>query len=105
MKQISRQSFPGGSAAATRWRRKILTHPADAIFRRGTTKRGDDKVRDARGNTVCTVPRTAFIDLSKSREPANPLDRPTGRPALSPQLKDRIQAIKRSMGLGLTVID
>lgn len=39
--------------------------------------------------------RAAFIDLSKSREPANPPGRPVG--VLSFQLKDRIQAIKRTV--------
>lgn len=38
--------------------------------------------------------RAAFIDLSKSREPANPPGWPAG--VLSFQLKDRIQVIKRS---------
>lgn len=53
------------------------------------------------GNTVWTVARAAFIDLSKSREPANP----AGQYALSFQLKDRIQAIKRDARVGVALID
>lgn len=50
-----------------------------------------DKVGDASGkhSLDCSRARAAFIDLSKSREPANPAG------ALSFQLKDGIQVIKR----------
>lgn len=56
---------------------------------------GDDKVGDASGKhgLDCSRARAAFIDLSKSREPANPAGRLAGE--LSFQLKDGIQVIKR----------
>lgn len=85
-----------------RWHRKILTRTGCHFP--AWHGDGDDKVGDASGkHGLDCSSRAAFIDLSKSREPANPpgrsVGRPVGRPAdaLSFQLKDRIQAIKRNV--------
>lgn len=74
--------------------RKILTRTLDAIFQQKRAKEKRERAHEREreradmghgdkvvaGNTVWTVARVAFIDLSKSREAANPLGWPARCP-------------------------
>lgn len=78
------------------WHRKILTRTGCHFPAKHGD--GDDKVGNANGkHGLDCSSRAAFIDLSKSREPANPPGRPDGQCAILPIIKDRIQVIKRNV--------